>query len=262
MDYADIKFNVQEGVATIVLNSPKNLNALTGSMVNSLIAALDSCAEDPKIKAVIIAGEGNSFSAGGDIRMMLRGLEGDMRELQAGVRNLSQLALRIRNLRKPVIAAVHGNVAGAGVNLALTCDFRIAADNLKFIQAFVNIGLVPDCGGTFLLTRMLGIARATELIMTGRPVAAQEALELGLVNQVVPLQDLDNAAREMAVRFTKMPGQALSNMKALLNRAAFYGFENFLENEIEYQIQCSMTKDFTEGIRAFVEKRKPVFRGE
>mgnify|MGYP001270399037 CR=1 FL=1 len=206
MDYTEIKYYVQEGIASIVLNSPQNLNALTVPMVDSLIAALDDCDEDYNIKAVIISGEGNSFSAGGDIRMMLRGLEGDMKELRLAVRKVSLAALRIRNLRKPVIAAVHGNMAGAGVNLALTCDFRIAADNLKFIQAFVNLGLVPDCGGTFLLTRLLGIARATELIMTGRPVTAREALELGLVNQVVPLQDLSQAAKEMAIRFTKMPG--------------------------------------------------------
>lgn len=262
MDFTKIKYSVVDGIASIVLNTPRNLNAVTAPLLDELMEALDICTQDDYVKVVVISGEGDSFSAGGDIRMMLQGLEGDMSDLNATARKVGLAALRIRNIRKPVIAAVKGPTAGAGANLALVCDFRIAADNTKFIQAFVNIGLIPDTGGTFLLTRMLGAARATELIMTGRPVAAQEALQLGIVNQVVPLQDLEKAAMEMALKYTKGPGIALGNMKALVNRAAFQGFENFLENETEYQIQCSKTEDFKEGIKAFAEKRKPNFQGK
>jgi len=262
MEFSKIKYSVTEGIASIVLDTPRSLNAITSPLLDDLMAALDICTADENVKAVVISGEGDSFSAGGDIRMMRQGLEGDRSELNDTARKVGLAALRIRNIRKPVIAAVKGATAGAGVNLALACDFRIAADNTKLIQAFVNIGLIPDTGGTFLLTRMLGAARATELIMTGRPVAAPEALELGIVNQVVPLADLEKTALAMAQKFAQGPSLALGNMKALVNRAAFQGFENFLENETEYQIQCSQTEDFQEGIKAFTERRKPNFRGK
>ncbi|WP_034424653.1 enoyl-CoA hydratase/isomerase family protein [Thermanaerosceptrum fracticalcis] len=262
MDFKKIKFSIFEGIASILLNSPQNLNALDGAMLDDLTAVLDLCADDEKVKVVVISAEGESFSAGGDIRMMLKGLEGNMSDLYGGVRKVGSAALRIRNLRKPVIASVKGAAAGAGFNLALLCDFRVAADNAKFIQAFVNIGLVPDMGGTFLLTRMLGAARATELIMTGRPVTAQEALSLGLVNRVVTLEELDKATMELAQKLCALPGVALGNMKALINRAVFQGLENSLDNEWEYQVQCSRTEDFKEGITAFAQKRKPVFKGK
>ncbi|GAA0181440.1 enoyl-CoA hydratase-related protein [Clostridium sediminicola] len=262
MEFQKIKYSQSNGIASIKLNSPKNLNALDEPILDDLMVALDMCAEDEAVKVVVISGEGKSFSAGGDIGMMLKGLESGEQKLGASVRKVGIAALKIRNLRKPVIASVHGPVAGAGFNFALLCDFRIAAENSKFIQAFVNIGLVPDMGGTFLLTRMLGAARATELIMTGRPVSAEEALSLGLVNQVVPLENLEETTLKFAQKLSNLPSIALGKMKALVNRAAFFGFENDLDNETEYQIQCTNTEDFKEGIRAFTEKRKPNFQGK
>ena len=262
MEFNKIRYSVSDKVASIVLNSPKNLNALDEPMLDELIVALDKCAEDESVRAVIIAGEGKSFSAGGDIGFMLKGLETGNMVLGAAVRKVGVAGLRIRNLRKPVIASIQGAAAGAGFNLALLCDFRIAAENSKFIQAFVNIGLVPDMGGTFLLTRMLGAARATELIMTGRVVKAEEALSLGLVNKVVAVEELKKTTLQFADKLSNLPGVALGNMKTLVNRAAFFGFENDLDNETEYQIQCAKTEDFKEGIKAFVEKRKPNFQGK
>lgn len=262
MEFKKIEFSVTDGIASIVLNSPKNLNALNEPMLDDLMVALDICADDEAVKVIVISGEGKGFSAGGDIGMMLKGLESGEQKLGAGVRKAGAVALKLRNLRKPIIASVHGPVAGAGFNFALLCDFRIAAENSKFIQAFVNIGLVPDMGGTFLLTRMLGAAKATELIMTGRPVGAEEALALGLVTQVVSLENLEEATMKLANRLSALPSIALGKMKALVNRAAFFGFENDLDNETEYQIQCTATEDFKEGIRAFAEKRKPNFQGK
>lgn len=262
MDFKKIKFSVTDGIASIVLNSPKNLNALDEPMLDDLIVALDICADDEKVKVVIVSGEGKGFSAGGDIGMMLKGLESGDQKLGAGVRKAGVVALKIRNLRKPIIASVHGPVAGAGFNFALLCDFRIAEENSKFIQAFVNIGLVPDMGGTFLLTSILGAAKATELIMTGRPVGAKEALSLGLVNEVVPLEKLEEATMKLAKKLSASPSVALGKMKTLINRSAFFGFENMLDNETEYQIQCTETEDFKEGIRAFAENRKPNFQGK
>ena len=262
MDFKKIRFTVTDGIASIVLSSPKNLNALDEPMLDDLMVALDMCADDEAVRVIVISGEGKGFSAGGDIGMMLQGLESGDQKLGAGVRKAGVVALKIRNLRKPIIASLHGPVAGAGFNLALLCDFRIAEEGSKLIQAFVNIGLVPDMGGTFLLTRMLGAAKATELIMTGRPVSAKEALELGIVNEVVPFEDLEDATLKLAKKLSALPGVALGKMKALVNRAAFLGFENMLDNETEYQIQCSATEDFKEGIRSFAEKRKPNFKNK
>ncbi|GAA0182810.1 enoyl-CoA hydratase-related protein [Clostridium sediminicola] len=262
MEFQKIKYSQSNGIAYIKLNSPKNLNALDEPILDDLMVALDMCTEDETVKVVVISGDGESFSAGGDIGMMLKGLESGEQKLGASVRKVGIAALKIRNLRKPVIASVHGPVAGAAFNFALLCDFRIAAENSKFIQAFVNIGLVPDMGGTFLLTRMLGAARATELIMTGRTVSAEEALSLGLVDQVVPLEKLEEVTLKFAQKLSALPSIALGKMKALVNRTAFFGFENDFDNETEYQVQCTNTEDFKEGIRAFAEKRKPNFQGK
>jgi len=262
MDFKKIKFSVSDGIASIVLNSPKNLNALDEPMLDDVTTALNICEDDENIKVVVVSGEGKSFSAGGDIGMMYKGLESGEQRLGAGVRKAGVVALKIRNLRKPIIASIHGPVAGAGFNFALLCDFRIVAEDSKFIQAFVNIGLVPDMGGTFLLTRMLGASKATELIMTGRPVGAEEALRLGLAYKVVPLEKLEETTNKFANKLSTLPSVALGKMKALVNRSAFNGFENILDNETEYQIQCTDTEDFKEGIRSFVEKRKPNFKGK
>ncbi|QZY54007.1 enoyl-CoA hydratase/isomerase family protein [Crassaminicella profunda] len=263
MEFKKIKYSVSNGIASIILNSPKNLNALDAPMLEDLMVALDQCADDSKVKVVVISGEGNSFSAGGDISAMRKAVEGDIMEFFGpGIRNVGIVATKVRNLRKPVIASVKGAAAGAGFNLALVCDFRIAAENTKFIQAFVNIGLVPDTGGIFLLCRMLGVARATELAMLGRPVKASEALSLGLVNKVVPIEKLEEETIKFANKLSYLPSVALANMKSLINRTSFQGFENILDNETEYQIQCANTEDFKEGIKAFAEKRKPNFTGK
>lgn len=253
MDYKKIKYHLLNNTAHIILNSPENLNALDEAMLDDLIIALDRCADDKNVRVVIIGGEGNSFSAGGDLKAMLKQIEGDQSSFNSGVLKLGLAALRIRNLRKPVIAAIKGAAAGAGFNLALLCDFRIAAENASFIQTFVSNGLIPDMGGTFLLTRILGIARATELTMLGRPINSQEALALGLVNRVVPLEKLEDAAVEMAARLSSMPDLTLGDLKSLINSAAFQGFQENLDNEMEYQIRYSKTEDFVEVIGAYAK---------
>lgn len=262
LEFTKIKYSVKSGIASIVLNSPKNLNALDELMLDDLMVALDYCADDEGVKVVVISGEGKGFSAGGDIGSMLKGLKSGDKNLDAGVRKVGMTALKLRNLRKPIIASVHGPVAGAGFNLALLCDFRIAADNAKFIQAFVNIGLIPDMGGSFLLTKMIGVAKATELVMTGKPLNAEQAFSLGLVNKVTTMEELEAETLKYALKLVNLPSIALGKMKALINRAAFKGFESDLENEVEYQIQCANTEDFKEGIMAFAEKRKPNFQGK
>lgn len=262
MSYQKLDFKVEDSIATITLNNPKSLNALDEGMLDELTDVMDKCSDNTAIRAIVINGEGNAFCAGGDINALKNALDDDPENCLGVVRKVGLAALRIRNARKPVIASINGAAAGAGFNLALVCDFRICADNAKFIQAFINLGLVTDMGGAFLLTKMIGAAKATELIMTGRTVRAEEALELGLVNQVVSTEELDKATKEFATKLASAPTVALGHMKALVNRSTFDGFENMLDNEWEYQVQCAKTKDFKEGVTAFFDKRTPEFIGK
>jgi len=257
-----VVFDITDGVATLRLNRPDNRNALTAEMSGAIVDALDEAEKADNVRCLVITGTDGTFCAGGDINALKKALETDPESSFGVVRKVGLAALRIRNARKPVIASINGAAAGAGFNLALACDFRICADNAKFIQSFVNLGLVPDMGGTFFLTKMIGAAKATELIMTGRTVKAEEAEKLGLVNQVVSVEELENKTKEFAATLASSPTRALGNMKALINRSAFDGLENILDNELEYQIQCAKTEDFKEGVTAFLEKRPPTFKGK
>jgi 2-(1,2-epoxy-1,2-dihydrophenyl)acetyl-CoA isomerase len=261
MEFVNIVFQQQQGIATITINSPQNLNAITANVAEEMLAALTVCESEESVRVVVITGAGRAFSSGGDIAAMKQALAQDSAAIMLGpgVRKVSQLALAIRNLGKPVIAAVNGVAAGAGANLALVCDFRIAAEQAQFIEAFVTIGLVPDMGGVYLLTKAVGYAKATELVMTGVPLTAQAALSLGLVNQVVPADALPEAVGKLARKLAALPALSLARIKALINRAAFDRFEIDLNNEYEYQLASAAEADFSEGINAFLEKRQPVF---
>lgn len=263
MEFSKIVFQCHQAIATITLNSPQNLNAITADVAEEMIMALDACGTDDTIRVVVITGSGRAFSSGGDIAAMKQALNQGSAAIMLGpgVKKVSQLALAIRNLPKPVIAAVNGFAAGAGANLALVCDFRIASDQAQFIEAFINIGLVPDMGGVYLLTKAVGYAKATELCMTGAPLSAQDALKYGLVNQVVAADSLPEAVEKFAAKLAALPTLALGRIKVLVNRAAFGGFETDLSNEYEYQLASAGEPDFIEGISAFLEKRRPVFTG-
>lgn len=262
MSFEKLTIEVKNEIATITLNSPDNLNALDPQMIEELIEVLDKCAGDNEIRAVILTAKGNAFCSGGDINALKNALEEAPEKSFGVIRKLGFTALRIRNLKKPVIAAINGAAAGAGFNLALACDFRICTEETKFVQAFVNIGLVSDMGGVHFLTQMLGAAKATELLMTGRTVSSKEAKEIGLVNQVVASDELEKASKELAATLASGPTKSLGKLKTLINRSAFSGLEESLNNELEYQIEAAKTEDFKEGVTAFLEKRKPEFKGE
>lgn len=262
MNFEKIEYSVKDNIASIVLNSPKNLNAFDEAMIDEILEVLEKSDKDENVKVVVLSGQGKGFSAGGDIGFFFKKLKVGPMEFGDGIRKAGEVSLKIKKLSKPVIAAVHGAVAGAGFNVALACDFCIASEDAKLIQAFVNIGLVPDAGGQYLLTRAIGVNKATELIMTGKPVTADEALALGLVNKVVPAEKLGETAQKYAARLAAGPSLAFKRIKELMFESEYKGFEEYLKLEEKYQKECGNSEDFKEGVCAFVEKRRPKFLGE
>jgi 2-(1,2-epoxy-1,2-dihydrophenyl)acetyl-CoA isomerase len=258
-DAADstIQLDVADGVATITLNRPDVLNALNAQMRGELLAAFKAYDRDEAVRAVILTGEGRGFCSGAD----LRGGSGE-REFKAILeREYNPLIRAIRELPKPVIAAVNGVAAGAGVSLALACDIVYAAEESRFIQAFIKIGLVPDTGSTRVLVRALGRHRAAQLIFTGDPIPAAEALAGGLVNAVLPAAELMPAVREAALRLANSPTRAIGYAKRLINASEDAELDKFLGLEIAYQELAGRTEDHAEGLAAFAEKREPRFVG-
>lgn len=260
MNYERIKFSKLYNIGSIVLNSPQRLNSVDLLMLQEMLDALNQCERDDEIRVVVISGEGSSFCAGADLQSLLgEGWEQVPYLIRDMARTAGDVALKIRNIPKPVISCLKGAAAGAGFNIALVSDFRIAADNCKFIQAFVNVGLIPDTGGMFVLSRLLGAGKATELAMTGKTICSKEANSMGLLTKMVPLDELERETLEYAQKLSQAPSHALRMMKILINRTQFMGFENYLENEVEYQFESARTNDFKEGVQAFLEKRKPRF---
>ena len=262
MAFDNILLTKEDSSAWITLNRPEKLNALVGKMREEIFAALDEAGQDETVRAIVITGAGRGFCAGGDIEFMAdlqarKDIEGFRKLLESGRRIVS----RIRSIEKPIVAMINGPAAGAGLNLALACDIRIASETAKFSQAFTRIGLHPDWGGTFFLPRLVGTALACELIFTGDVITARDALRIGLVNQVVPAEDLHAVTREMVAKIVARPPRAIS----LAKRAIYQGVEKdlnaMLDYEMEAQIECFGSEDAAEGIRAFLQRREPKFTG-
>src|SRR6266545_3012992 len=244
-------------VLTITLNRPDVLNAFNAALHKALAAALKE-ARDPDVRAVVITGAGRGFCVGQDL-MEFREAPGDIGDRLRSTYHPNVLA--IRALEKPVIASVNGAAAGAGMSFACACDLRIAADSAVFVPAFVNIGLVPDSGGTFFVTRLLGYARAFEWLCSGRRLSAAEAHAWGLVSEVVDADALPGRAAEVAAELAALPTQAIAMTKRLLDRAAGPTLDEQLEWEAELQTAATQSEDFREGVAAFLAKRAPQFKG-
>ncbi len=259
MEFTDLLFAVEGGVATITINRPKALNALNSAVMGEINAAITQCKKDDAIKAVIITGAGEkSFVAGADISQMatLRPQQA-MAFMEFGIETFRM----IETLPKPVIAAVNGFALGGGTELAMSCDFRFASENARFGQPEILIGLIPGWGGTQRLARLIGMGRAKELIMGGDQVNAQRAYEIGLVNKVFPLDQLLPEAKKFAAKLAGLPGFALKMAKDAINFGYDLSLDNALRLETECCSQCFSTDDQKEGMKAFLEKRKPVFKG-
>lgn len=259
MEFQKIKYEVQENIAAICLNSPRNLNAFDELVLDELVEAFRLAEEDTAVRVSVLTGTGRAFSAGGDIGAMYAGIKAGNLDLGGAVNKMANVALAIKRSSKPVIASVRGAVAGAGFNTALACDFCIAAESATFMEAFVNIGLIPDAGGLFLLTRAVGVNRAIDLAMTGRPVSAAEGATLGFVNQVCPDGELEGKTRSLAQKLSRGPALSYANIKKLVYESQYRDFETYIQMEIAAQTACGDSADFKEGILAFVEKRRANF---
>jgi len=259
MEYKNILFEVADGVATITINRPKALNALNSDVMGELYDAAMKCKTDEAIKVVIITGSGEkSFVAGADISQMaeLRPQQA-MDFMEAGIDTFRAFEV----LPKPVIAAVNGFALGGGVEFAMSCDFRFASENARFGQPEILIGLIPGWGGTQRLARLVGIGRAKEYVMGGEQIDAKRAYEIGLVNRVYPLDQLMPETKKFAAKLARLPGFALKMAKHAINFGYDLALDNAMRLETECCSQCFSTDDQKEGMKAFLEKRKPAFKG-
>ncbi len=259
MTYSKIKVDLADGVATITLNRPDKLNSFDREMSLEVIAALDACKEDSSVRAVLITGEGRAFSAGQDLAEAIA--PGTKIE-DILTTQYNPVVRRIRELSKPVIAAVNGVAAGAGANIAYACDLTIAAESAKFIQSFINIGLIPDSGGTFTLPRLVGMQRAFGQMILAPKVSAKEAEAMGMIWKAVPDAELMNEATALVKKLAQMPTKAIALTKEALNHSMSNSLDQQLDTENELQSIAGASHDYNEGVKAFLEKRKPMFKGE
>lgn len=265
MSYEQVIVEIDGAVATVRMNNPNKLNALSPVMTRELIEALDGIARDQAIRAVVLTGEGRGFCAGADLSALeepyRRGDRPKPSTLLYGESGYNRLIPLLAEAPKPVIAAINGVAAGAGVSVALACDLRIASDDAPLSLAFVRIGLVPDSGASYFLPRAIGLARALELAITGDRIDAATAKEIGLVNQVVPADRVVPEAHDLARRLAELPTRAIALTKQLFRQASGLSLAETLNVEAEVQDQAAASDDHLEGVMAFLEKRPPVFTG-
>ncbi|HXG63822.1 MAG TPA: enoyl-CoA hydratase-related protein [Blastocatellia bacterium] len=259
MDFENIIFQIEGPVARITLNRPEKLNAFVGTMREEMYAALCQCETDD-VRAVIITGTGAGFCSGADVKFLAQVRNtNDAPALDRVLTLARNVVTKIRQLPKPVIASINGATAGGGINLALACDVRVASERATFGETFIRLGLHPDWGGTYFLPRLAGTAVACEMMMSGDVISAPEAFRLGLVNQVVPHEELEAATARMVERFTRNSPRILAMIKQAVYRSIHASFEEMLDYETAAQKACFALEDSTEGLNAFVEKRRPNF---
>ena len=263
MTYACLLYEVKDGIATLTLNRPERLNALGGTLRQDLHDAVTRAGADPEVRVMVVTGAGKGFCSGGDVKVMGEAKAGQRERplIEKIAPGRDRTLLAMREAPQPIIAAVNGAAAGAGMNLALGCDLRIASTNAKFTQAFVKRGLHPDWGGTYFLPRVVGMAKACEMIFTGEVIDAAEALRLGIVSQVVAPEELLPTAYDLARRIAAGPPVAIRLAKRSLYANEDLDLRGALQMETMAQNICFETEDATEGIRAFGEKRAPIFKG-
>jgi enoyl-CoA hydratase/carnithine racemase len=255
-------YEQRDGIATITLNRPERLNAITFEVYHELTDFFALLREEKEVRVVVITGAGRAFCSGGDVRDIIGELQGqDAEGLLRFTRLTCELIHNLRSLPKPIIASINGTTAGAGACIALASDIRLAAEEAKIAFIFVKVGLAgTDMGATYLLPRVIGLAKATELLMTGDFIEAQEAERIGLYNRVVPRAQLETITQEFAEKLARGPALGLAKTKEMLNREMHMGFDSALEAEAVAQALCMQTADFKEAHAAFLEKREAKFK--
>jgi 2-(1,2-epoxy-1,2-dihydrophenyl)acetyl-CoA isomerase len=263
MTYEQLIVERDGPVVIVRLNNAARLNALSPTMTAELLDALTKLGADEEVRAIVLTGEGRGFSAGADLSALQEPyMRGERPRLSLFLKEgYNKLIPLLAQTPKPVVAAINGVVAGAGVSLALACDFRIAADQASFTAAFVKIGLIPDAGSCYLLPRTVGMAKALELALLSDRIDAPTALSLGLVTKVVPADDLMQAAHALAARLADLPTTAIALTKRTFNEASRLALAETMEREAEVQDEAAATHDHIEGVMAFLEKREPRFTG-
>jgi 2-(1,2-epoxy-1,2-dihydrophenyl)acetyl-CoA isomerase len=257
---APVLVEIQDAVAVITLNRPDKFNAFNRPMALLLQQILDDCAANPAVRCIYITGSGKAFCAGQDLAELVGDNPPGFEQILS--EHYNPIVQRLRAIPKPIVCAVNGVAAGAGANIALCGDVVVAAESAAFIQAFSKIGLIPDSGGTYTLPRLIGWQKASALMMLGDKVGAAEAERLGMLYKVLPDESFAEASLQLAITLSQMPTQGLALTKQALNASLHHNFEQQLQTEDKLQYQAAHTYDYNEGVAAFLEKRKPVFKGE
>jgi enoyl-CoA hydratase/carnithine racemase len=262
MEFKAIKFEKINFVGHITLNNPEKRNPINIDTHRELRECFDLCDYDPEIRVVVIRGAGDNFSAGGDLNAMKARIDAGIRGTRQVCRVGAETNLRLLNVKKPVIAWVEGAVTGAGISLALSCDFQIISETSKCAFSFVNIGFVPDSGAAYLVTRAIGTTRAKDLFMSGRFFSGREAAEWGLFTEAVPEDEVEARVMHYISKYSNGPSVAYAGIKTIINRAQYAAYADGIQAEIDVQGECELTEDYVEAVTAFIEKRKPVFKGK